>query len=295
MDPDRLRIAVQKTGRLVDESLALLRGAGLAISRSKDGLYYRAENLPVDVLLVRDDDIPRLVGDGVAELGIVGSNVVEESRASNGDRPGVEQLLPLGFAKCHLSVAAPEGKRLSRPDDLSGLRIATSYPGLLREYLAKSGLSAKIVKMEGSVEVAPRLGVAEAICDLVSTGATLEANSLTEIDRLIDCEALLIGTQQQIPTAKRELADRLLSRLKGVLASVETKYIMLNAPVASLSEVKALLPGADAPTVIPLDGRDDRVAVHAVCKESVFWETMERLKAAGASAILVVPIEKMLI
>ncbi len=294
MDRKRLRIAIQKSGRLADSSLDLLRSAGLEISRSRDGLYYRVEDLPIDLLLVRDDDIPGLVGDGIAELGIVGLNVHAEYNAANGAKPAALPIKPLGFSKCRLVIAVPENRPYESAADLQGLRIATSYPGLLKKFLAGAGVEARIVAMNGSVEVAPRLEIADVICDLVSTGSTLEANGLKAVETILESEAMMIGTAQAQTGEKKRTRDRLLTRIDGVLASVATKYIMLNAPVASLPEIKKLLPGANAPTVIPLDGSDDIVAVHAVCRESVFWETMEQLKAAGASAILVVPIEKMM-
>lgn len=295
MDKNRLRIAIQKSGRLADKSLELLRAAGLTISKSKDGLYYRVRDLPIDLLLVRDDDIPSLVGDGVAELGIVGLNVLEEYNALNGEKPPAKVIKSLGYSRCRLALAVPEGMTYESAADLAGLRIATTYAGLLGKFLETEGIDAKIVAMKGSVEVAPRLAVADVICDLVSTGSTLEANGLKAVETIMESEAVLISTTRDISSEKEQISTRLLTRFEGVLASAETKYIMLNAPMASLPEIKALLPGAGAPTVMPLEGSDENVAVHAVCRESVFWETMEQLKAAGASAILVVPIEKMMI
>lgn len=295
MDKKRLRIAIQKSGRLADDSMALLRGAGLSISRSKDGLFYRVENLPVDLLLVRDDDIPRLIGDGIADLGIVGRNVLEEYDEANDSGPASKIIYALGFSRCRLAIATPEQFDYSSPKDLNGLRIATTYPGLLRRFLEAQAVEAEIVGMHGSVEVAPRLGVADVICDLVATGSTLEANGLKAVETVLECEALLVGTGKPITPEKQQIQDRLLARIDGVLASRETKYIMLNAPLSALPEIKKLLPGSGSPTVIPLEGSDEMVAVHAVCRESVFWETLEDLKGAGASAILVVPIEKMMV
>lgn len=295
MDKNRLRIAIQKSGRLADKSLELLRAAGLTISKSKDGLYYRVRDLPIDLLLVRDDDIPSLVGDGVAELGIVGQNVLEEYNANNGDKPAARVIRELGYSRCRLALAVPQGMAYESAADLAGMRIATTYAGLLGKFLGEAGIDAKIVAMKGSVEVAPRLAVADVICDLVSTGSTLEANGLKAVETIMESEAVLIGTAGELSGEKAKTSARLLTRFEGVLASAETKYIMLNAPVSALPEIRALLPGAGAPTVMPLEGSDENVAVHAVCRESVFWETMEQLKAAGASAILVVPIEKMMV
>lgn len=295
MDKNRLRIAIQKSGRLADKSLELLRSAGLNIAKSKDGLYYRVRDLPIDLLLVRDDDIPALVGDGVAELGIVGLNVLEEYNANNGDKPVAKVIKRLGYSRCRLALAVPQAMAYKSVSDLKGLRIATSYAGLLGKFLAGAGIDARIVAMKGSVEVAPRLAVADVICDLVSTGSTLEANGLKAVETIMESEAVLIGTARELSAEKAKTSARLLTRFDGVLASAETKYIMLNAPLSALPKIKALLPGAGAPTVMPLEGSEGNVAVHAVCRESVFWETMEQLKEAGASAILVVPIEKMML
>jgi ATP phosphoribosyltransferase len=200
----------------------------------------------------------------------------------------------LGYSRCRLALAVPQAMAYESVSDLQGLRIATTYAGLLGKFLADAEIDAQIVAMKGSVEVAPRLALADVICDLVSTGATLEANGLKAVETVMESEAVLIGTSRDFSDEKAGTSARLLTRIDGVLASAETKYIMLNAPLSALPKIKALLPGAGAPTVMPLEGCDDKVAVHAVCRESVFWETMEQLKEAGASAILVVPIEKMM-
>ncbi len=287
----RLRIAVQKSGRLSDRSLDLVRDAGLRVVRGTNDLLYRVENYPIDLLRVRDDDIPTFVADGVCDLGIVGENVLEEGR--NGG-PTAEVVMPLGFGRCTLKIAVPPTLAYADAASLGGLRIATSYPRVLRRWLDARGVAADIVVMRGAVEVAPRLKLAHAICDLVSTGATLEANGLAARETVLDSQAVLIRS----PVAPEpELADLLASvveRMAGVVASQGAKYVMLNAPRAALDQITAILPGAGSPTVMPLSGRDDAVAVHAVCQEAVFWETLEKLKAAGASAILVLPIEKMM-
>lgn len=288
----RLRVAIQKSGRLADRSLELMRDAGLRITKGASDLLYRVDNHPVDLLRVRDDDVPTFVSDGVAALGIVGQNVLEEDFAHLEHRP--EIVMPLGFGRCTLRIAAPEGFAYSGPRALEGRRIATSYPALLGRFLAGHGVEATIIRMKGSVEVAPRLKVAHAICDLVSTGATLESNGLVAHDIVFESEAVLIRAPSPPPAPLDHLADLLVERFRGVTASTDAKYILLNAPRARLAEITAILPGADAPTVTPLAGDGDAVAVHAVCQESVFWETLDRLKAAGASAILVLPIEKMM-
>lgn len=288
----RLRIAVQKSGRLAERSLELLRAAGLRVGRGASDMLRRVENHPIDLLCVRDDDIPTFVADGVAQLGIVGANVLEEDFAHLDRRP--ETVMALGFGRCALRIAVPEGTDWRGPAWLDGRRIATSYPRVLGRWLASHGVGAAIVRMKGSVEVAPRLGVAHAICDLVQTGATLEANGLNAVETVFDSEAVLVRQPGAMDPDLARLAQMMVERIEGVTASQDAKYVLLNAPRARLDEIVAILPGAGAPTVTPLAGRDDMVAVHAVASESVFWETLDRLKAAGASAILVLPIEKMM-
>lgn len=287
----RLRIAVQKSGRLAERSLDLVRDAGLRVVKGTNDLLYRVENYPIDLLRVRDDDIPTFVADGVCDLGVVGENVLEEGR--NGG-PVAEVVMPLGFGRCTLKIATPPTLDYAGPASLQGRRIATSYPRVLGRWLGDAGVTADIVTMRGAVEVAPRLKLAHAICDLVSTGATLEANGLTAQDTVLDSQAVLIRSPVAPESGLADLLDSVIERMAGTVASQGAKYVMLNAPRASLDTITALLPGAGSPTVTPLAGRDDAVAVHAVCQESVFWETLEKLKAAGASAILVLPIEKMM-
>jgi ATP phosphoribosyltransferase len=289
----RLVIAVQKSGRLAEQSVELLVAAGLRVVKGANELLYRIENAPIDVLRVRDDDIPIFVADGVADFGVLGLNVLEESLgAAGGPRP--VEAMRLGFGRCALKIALPQGARYDGPRSLNGLRIATSYPRILGAFLARHAVTAEIVLMRGAVEVAPRLKLAHAICDLVSTGATLEANGLAAVETVLASEAALVRAPRPVAPALRETAESFIARVRGVTASRGAKYVMMNAPRARLAEISALLPGAEAPTVTPLAGRDDAVAVHAVCQESVFWETLERLKAAGASSILVLPIEKMM-
>ena len=287
----RLRIAVQKSGRLSDRSLDLVRDAGLRVVKGNNDLLYRVENYPIDLLRVRDDDIPTFVADGVCDLGIVGENVLEEVR--NGG-PNAEVVMPLGFGRCTLKLAIPPTLAYEGPTSLEGLRIATSYPRILRRFLDERGVSADIVTMRGAVEVAPRLKLAAAICDLVSTGATLEANGLQARETVLESQAVLIKSPTAPEPGLQHLLDSIIERMSGVVSSQGAKYVMLNAPVATLDRITALLPGAGSPTVMPLSGREDAVAVHAVCQVAVFWETLEKLKAEGASAILVLPIEKMM-
>lgn len=293
VDETRLHIAVQKSGRLSDYSRSLLHDAGLRIANGKNELTARVENFPADLMFVRDDDIPTFVSDGVCEFGIVGKNVLQEF-ALGEPAPRFDILAELGFGRCTLKIAVPEAVRYESPQSLQGARIATSYPRIVQRFLDDHHIEATVVTMTGAVELAPRLRIAGFICDLVSTGATLEANGLSAVETVLESEAVLIRTRKPVAEAKAEQGQRLLSRIDGVLATKESKYIMLNAPGEALEEITTILPGADAPTILPLHGRPGHFAVHAVCQESVFWETLQRLKAVGASAILVLPIEKMM-
>lgn len=286
---ERLRIAVQKGGRLGTKSLELVESAGFRILRGANELLYRIENAPIDLLCVRDDDIPTFVEDGVADFGIVGRNVLEERGVG-----GLTEVMPLGFGRCTLKIAVPAGREYSGAKSLQGSRIATTYPRTLSRFLERNGVEAEIVSMRGAVEVAPRLKLAQAICDLVSTGATLEANGLVAVDTVMKSEAVLIRGARVLDAELTHVGESVVQRFRGVAASQGSKYVMMNAPRSALSEISRILPGAGAPTVTPLAGDDDAVAVHAVCQESVFWETLEKLRAAGASAILVLPIEKMM-
>lgn len=293
----RIQIAVQKTGRLTDHSIDLLQRCGLKLTQSKDQLFLYGENMPIDLLLVRDDDIPGLVSDDVCDLGVVGLNVVEEKRQAllaEGRVARFKQVFELDFGHCRLSLAAPDGTEYLDKKSLNNRKIATSYVNILRNYLTKNGIDAEPVYFSGAVEIAPKLGRADYICDLVSTGSTLAANGLTEVETLLESEAVVIQTEATLSDEKQALVDRMLQRLDGVLQVRESKYIMLHAPRDALPRIRDLLPGSEAPTVIPLDGAGDKVAVHAVCRENVFWETLENLKAAGASSLLVIPVEKML-
>lgn len=291
---NRIRVAIQKSGRLSDHSLELLQSCGLRFARSKDKLYWFGKDFPVDLLLVRDDDIPRLLLDGVCDLGIVGENIAEEVMLERNIRTGLTQLRKLSFGGCRLSLAVPENSRIKSAADLDGCRIATSYPALTSSLLSARGINAETVKFSGSVEIAPGLGTADAISDLVSTGTTLRANHLVELEVLYESTAALYGFSGAMGEERRRMIDRLLSRLDGVLAAAESKYVMLHAPREALERITQILPGAEKPSLMNLEGDPGRVAMHAVCREGVFWEHLEALKAAGASAILVLPVEKML-
>jgi ATP phosphoribosyltransferase len=293
-DGRRLHIAIQKSGRLSDYSRQLLRDSGLRIQNGKNDLTARVENFPADLMFVRDDDIPTFVSDGVCEFGIVGENVLSEFALGQA-QARFEVVARLGFGRCSLRIAAPETADYGGLQSLCGGRIATSYPGLVRAFLEERGIEAEVVKMSGAVELAPRLGIAGFVCDLVSTGATLEANGLRAVETVLDSQAVLVRTTREMAEGTEALGAQLLSRIEGVLATRDSKYIMLNASGEALKRITSLLPGAEAPTILPLHGRPGHFAVHAVCQESVFWETLQALKAAGASAILVVPIEKMML
>jgi ATP phosphoribosyltransferase len=289
----RLRVAIQKSGRLSERSQALLKSCGLRFARSKDKLFWYGQDFPVDLLLVRDDDIPRLLLDGVCELGIVGENIASEVMLERDSETELLRLRKLGFGQCRLSIAVPEDSGIGSLAQLQGLRIATSYPELTRYLLKRQDIDARIVELSGSVEIAPSMGTADAISDLVSTGSTLRANHLRELEVLYQSQAALYSRNGGMPDSKQALLDRLLSRLEGVMQASESKYVMLHAPREALEEITALLPGVEHPSIMPLEG-SDRIAIHAVCGEAVFWEHLEALKAVGASAILVLPVEKML-
>lgn len=294
--PARIKVAIQKSGRLTEQSLDLLQRCGLKYTKGPDQLIAFGENMPVDILLVRDDDIPGLVRDDVCDLGIAGLNIVEEKRLHFLEVEPAEPfriIRSLDYGQCRLAFAYPDGSPLRTASDLAGRKIATSYPSILRDYLRRQGISATVVEFSGAVEIAPSLGRADAICDLISSGATLAANKLREGETILESRAVLLQTPVQVPAEKAEWINRLLQRVEGVMQVRESKYIMMHAPKSALAQIAALLPGSEAPTVLPLDGRDDRVAVHVVCQEDVFWETLESLKAAGATSVLVVPVEKM--
>ncbi len=290
---NRLRVAIQKSGRLSERSLDLLKNCGMRFARSKDKLFWYGKDFPVDLLLVRDDDIPRLLLDGVCDLGFVGENIAIEVMLERNSGTGLRPLRQLGFGQCRLCIAVPEDMDITDSTELEGKRIATSYPALTRHLLEKKGISTEIVELAGSVEIAPGLGTADAISDLVSTGTTLRANHLRELEVLFESQATLYGRDGTNSAERQLLLDRLLARLEGVMQASESKYVMLHAPRDALDTITELLPGVEHPSIMPLEGTD-RIAIHAVCGETVFWEHLEALKSAGASAILVLPVEKML-
>ncbi len=291
---DRLRIALQKKGRLAEDSFALLKKCGLRFSIRGGGLLARVKNMPIDLLLVRDDDIPSFVANNAADIGIVGENVLVEEQLTSKSKLDADIAMRLGFSRCKLCLAASEAGTVHSAADLNGTRIATTYPGVTARYLSNSGIAADLVEMKGAVELAPSIGIAESICDLVSSGATLEANGLAAFETILESEAVLISSARELSAERSDTLDKLMNRIDGVLKSKDSKYIMLNAPRDAVAKITSLLPGSDAPTIMPLAGQDDLVAIQAVCTETVFWETLEGLKALGARAILVLPIEKMM-
>ena len=271
----------------------MLKKCGLKFTIRGDGLLARVQNLPIDLLLVRDDDIPNFVASAASDIGLVGENVfAEDSLGPKGLDAKI--MRRLGYSTCRLCLAADENGPIQTARGLEGKTIATSYPAVLRQYLKDNNINARCVEMKGAVELAPRIDIADAICDLVSSGATLEANGLKAFETILESEAVLIQSSRDLGADKPAILERLLSRTDGVLRSAGSKYIMLNAPRAQIGAITKILPGADAPTIIPLGTDDDLVAMQAVCTENVFWETLEDLRASGARSILVLPIEKMM-
>lgn len=293
---ERLRIAIQKSGRLAEPARALLASCGLSWRESRDKLFCYGETLPVDLLLVRDDDIPGLIADGVCDLGVVGRNVLLEQdgdRRGTGRVPAFREWRALGFGRCRLDIAVPDGWTWEGPAQLAGRRIATSYPALLRGWLDANGIDAAIVTLSGSVEIAPRLGQADVICDLVSSGATLAANQLKPVATLLESEAVLAGPVGGFDDARGELADLLMRRLDGALRIRHSKLLLFQATRSALPQVLPLLPDAEAPTVMQIDGGDG-LALQALCHGQVTWQRLEDLKRAGARQLMVLPVEGML-
>ena len=293
----RLRIAMQKSGRLSEDTQNLLKRCGLKLNVADRRLLAHVTNMPIDIMRVRSSDIPGLVMDGVCDLGIVGDNTLEETaleRELLGNTADYIRTTGLNFAGCHLSIAMPEEFNYQGIESLNGLRFATTYPQLLKRFAKENNINLDFCLLKGSVEVAPRVGLADGICDLVSTGATLEANGLKEVEVIFRSKASLIQTATPLNSDKQKTLDTLLPRIQGVMKAKESKYIMLHAPKDKISQVSALMPGTETPTILPLAERDDLVAVHVVATETFFWETMEQLKELGCNSILVMPIEKMM-
>ncbi len=282
-----LRIAVQKSGRLSEDSFALIKECGIDFQNGIGQLKAQATNFPAEFLLLRDDDIPGYVADGVADIGIVGENVMLEK----GKNTDVAHRL--GFSKCRLSIAIPKNEEYQGIKGLEGKNIATSYPRILQNFLEANQVSAHIHEISGSVEIAPSIGLAEAICDLVSSGSTLFTNGLKEVEVVLKSEAVLIK-QKQLSQGKINLLDKLLFRIKSVQNARKNKYILLNAPKNKVEEIKRLIPGMRSPSIMELADKD-WVSMHSVINENDFWNVIEALREAGAEGILVVPIEKMIL
>lgn len=283
---EKLSVAIQKSGRLSEKSLDLLKEAGIALNNGKGTLKSASRNFPLEVFFLRDDDIPEYVSDQVTDVGIVGENVVLEKGQ---DLDIVERL---GFARCRMSLALPKAVRYRGPADLNGRKIATSYPNILSTYLKKQEIDAEIHEISGSVEIAPGLGLADAIFDIVSTGSTLISNGLKEVEVVLESEAVLVANKN-LSEEKRVILDKLIFRIKAVRKSRDNKYILLNAPNDKLEKIIEVIPGMKSPTVMPL-AEEGWSSVHSVLNENEFWEIIDKLKNLGAQGILVIPIEKMI-
>lgn len=283
----RLKIAVQKSGRLLDDSLQILKECGISIDNGKDQLKAQARNFPVDILYLRNSDIPQYVQDGVADIGIFGENTHFEKQKD------IEKLLPLGFSRCRLAIAVPKGADYDGPASLNGKKIATSYPNSLRQFLRQYQIEAEIHEISGSVEIAPNIGLADAICDLVSSGSTLFKNGLEEKEVILKSEACIYANKQLSPQLKA-ICNRLLFRIESVLKARNNKYLLMNAPSDRVAEIIRILPGMKSPTVMPL-AEKGWSSIHTVISEDRFWDIIDQLKEHGAQGILIVPIEKMII
>lgn len=283
----KLSIAVQKSGRLSEQSLELLRECGIKISNGDRKLRTEARNFPLEILYLRDDDIPQYVEQGVADVGILGENEVWEKNKH------VNTIERLGFANCRLSLAIPRDEVYNGPQFFSGKRIATSYPGILKNYFDQRGIHVEIEEIGGSVEIAPGIGLSDAIFDIVSTGSTLIMNGLREVETVVHSEAVLIAHPAIIP-AKQDILDQLLFRMRAVRNASENKYILLNAPISSVDQIAGILPGMKSPTILPLN-EEGWCSIHSVVAEDQFWDVIHQLKSLGAQGILVVPIEKMIL
>lgn len=286
MNTEKLKIALQKSGRLSEESHKLLKKCGISFSNGLGKLRTEATNFPLEIFFLRDDDIPEYVADGVADIGIVGENIIFE------DKRAVETVEKLGFGKCRLSLAVPKNFDYETVQDFEGKRIATTYPNILSAFFAKKNVSTEIHTISGSVEIAPSIGLADAVCDLVSSGSTLFTNGLREVETVLNSEAVLIANKNLDETAQK-LLEKLVFRIKAVNAAKQNKYILLNAPNEKLNEIIEVLPGMKSPTIMPL-AEKDWSSVHSVINENDFWEIVESLKNKGAEGILVLSIDQMI-
>lgn len=282
----KLKIALQKQGRLAESSTALLKKCGIGFSNGGGKLRAEAEDFPLEIFFLRDDDIPDYVADGVADVGMVGENVLAENPKS------VDAVEGLGFGRCRLSIAVQKNFAYSTLADLAGKRIATSYPRILSDFFSSRSVSADIHEISGSVEIAPSIGLADAVCDLVSSGSTLFSNGLREVETVMNSEAVLIA-RRDLDTELRTILDKLLFRIRGVKAASQNKYILLNAPLEKVEAITRILPGMKSPTVVPL-AESGWVSIHSVIGEQDFWDVVDNLKQAGAEGILVLSIDQMI-
>ncbi len=283
----KIRIAIQKSGRLNEDSLKILKDCGISIDNGKDQLKASSRNFPMEVFYLRNGDIPQYLRDGVVDIAIIGENVLIEKGA---DINVAEQL---GFSKCKVSLAIPKSVKYDSVEDLEGKRIATSYPNTVKNYLKDKGVNADLHIISGSVEIAPNIGLADAICDIVSSGSTLFKNNLKEVEVMLKSEAVL-AVSPRISEERRILLEKLQFRIQSVLRARQSKYVLLNAPNTKLKEILALLPGMRSPTVLPL-AEEGWSSVHTVINKDKFWEVIDELKQSGAEGILVCPIEKMVL
>ena len=288
----RLRIALQKSGKLSDGSIDLLNKCSFNLRPAKNHYLIKSNELSSDFLMVRDDDIPGFIDSGACDIGIIGENLFVEYQLS-GQNKNVEIIARLKFANCRLSIAVGNDGKITKMADLEGKTIATSYPATLKDYLKKHNVNAHIIIMHGSVELAPKIGIADAICDLVSTGTTLKENGLFEMQVILESEAVLVG-HTNLDNEIQNRVDELVFRFQSVIKAKHAKYIMLHIDKANVPQLKQLLPGCEAPTTLALDGHPEKVAVHVVSEEHVFWDTITKLKSIGATSILSVAIEKMM-
>lgn len=288
METESLRIAIQKNGRLTDKSITLLENIGLRFDNYRNSLMVKCRNFDVEILLIRDDDIPEYVQDGVCDIGIVGANVTAEKGAD------VSILKDLDYGHCRLSLAAPKTSLIKKLKDFQGKTVATSYPNLTQQFFKKNGIEARTIVISGAVEITPTLNVADAICDLVSSGSTLRANGLVELEPIFYSETQLIQTNKPLPQAKRDLIEKFLVRIEGSQTAERSRYIMMNAPKSSLDEITKIIPSLKSPTILPL-AESDMIAIHSVIPIKAFWDVMEKLKGAGATGIVILPIENMII
>jgi len=283
----RLKIAIQKSGRLKDDSLQLLKECGISLDGSANSLIIPSRNFPVDVLYLRNSDIPQYLEDGVADVAILGENTLIEAEKN------ITNELSLGFLKCRVSIAIPKGQTYGGKADLNGKKLATSYPNTVKAFLTQNSIDAEIHEISGSVEIAPNLGLADAICDIVSSGSTLFTNGLKEVEVLFSSEACL-ASSPILDQEGREILEKLLFRIRAVLEAKNKKYVLLNAPNEKIDEIISILPGMKSPSIIPL-AEPGWSSLHSVIDESEFWEIIDQLRNAGAQGILIVPIEKMII